>query len=249
MRKFAWGAALLSEFFKYLPLVVIAALLSGIGFLWYSNYWRAAPSESPIVVSPPSNPQTISGRASVIDGDTIEIRGERVRLFGIDAPESGQSCTIQGKAFPVGQRGAFALADKIASKVVDCRPKDTDRYGRNVDVCLVGGEDINGWMVANGWALAYRYYSRDYVSQEEQASKRKLGVWQCNDFVAPWDWRRDHPRTNSQQSKNSPRPQPTLPKKVFYYRPGDRLGTAYQTLEECERARQQAGNVGICMMK
>jgi endonuclease YncB( thermonuclease family) len=236
----------LSEFFKLLPLVIIAALLSAIGFLWYSNYWRAPPSESPIVVGPPSNPQTISGRASVIDGDTIEIRGERIRLFGIDAPESGQSCTVQSRAFPAGQRAALALADKIASNIVDCRPKDTDRYGRNVNVCLVGGEDINGWMVANGWALAYRYYSRDYVSQEEQASKRKLGVWQCNDFIPPWDWRRDHPQPNSPQT---PRPQPRQNRQVFYYRPGDRLGTPYRTLDECDRARQQAGNIGVCMMK
>jgi endonuclease YncB( thermonuclease family) len=241
------GAALLREFFKYLPLVIIAAVLSAIGFLLYSNYWRPPPSESPIVVSAPSNPQTISGRASVIDGDTIEIRGERIRLFGIDAPESGQSCTVQGKAFPVGQRAAFALADKIASRVVDCRPKDRDRFNRPVAVCSVTGEDINAWMAANGWALAYRYYSRDYVSQEEQASKSKLGIWQCSDFVPPWDWRRDHPR--NQEPKKPPPPQPKQPKRWFYYPPGDRSGTMYQTLEECERARQQAGNIGVCMMK
>jgi endonuclease YncB( thermonuclease family) len=250
----------LREFFKYLPLVIIAALLSAFGFVLYSNYRTAPPTESPRANSPPNNPQTISGaprnpqtisgRASVIDGDTIEIRGERIRLFGIDAPESDQSCTVQGKTFPVGQRAAFALADKIASRVVDCRPKDLDRFNRPVAACSVTGEDINAWMAANGWALAYRYFSRDYVSQEEQASKRKLGIWQCNDFVAPWDWRRDHPQTNSQQTKDKPSPpQPKQPKQVFYYRPGDRLGTPYRTLDECERARQRAGNIGVCMMK
>jgi endonuclease YncB( thermonuclease family) len=239
--------ALLSEFFKLLPLVIIAALLSAIGLHFYSNYWQAPPSESSIVVNPPSKPQTISGRASVVDGDTIEIRGERIRLFGIDAPESGQPCTIQGKTSLIGKDAAFALADKIGGQVVECRPRDRDRFNRPVAVCFVGGEDINGWMVTNGWALAYRYYSRDYVSQEEQASKRKVGVWQCNDFVPPWDWRRDHPR-NQEPKKPSP-PKPTQPKQVFYYRPGDRVGTPYQTLADCERARQVAGNVGICMMK
>jgi endonuclease YncB( thermonuclease family) len=237
----------LSEFFKLLPLVIIAALLSAIGLHFYSNYWQAPPSESSIVVNPPSKPQTISGRASVVDGDTIEIRGERIRLFGIDAPESGQPCTIQGKTSLIGKDAAFALADKIGGQVVECRPRDRDRFNRPVAVCFVGGEDINGWMVTNGWALAYRYYSRDYVSQEEQASKRKVGVWQCNDFVPPWDWRRDHPR-NQEPKKPSP-PKPTQPKQVFYYRPGDRVGTPYQTLADCERARQVAGNVGICMMK
>jgi hypothetical protein len=162
-----------------------------------------------------------------------------------DAPESGQPCTIEGKTSLIGKDAAFALADKIGGQVVECRPRDRDRFNRPVAVCFVGGEDINGWMVTNGWALAYRYYSRDYVSQEEQASKRKVGVWQCNDFVPPWDWRRDHPQTKDPP----PRPKPPQRKQVFYYPPGNRVGTAYQTLEECERARQQAGNVGICMMK
>ena len=184
-----------AEIFKLLPWVIIFALLGAIGFRLYSNY---SPSPSSSVVSTPSGQQTISGRGSVIDGDTIETHSERIRLFGIDAPENGQSCTIQGKASRVGQAAAFALADKIGGQVVECRPKDRDRFNRRVDVCFAGGEDINGWMVANGWALAYRYYSRDYVSQEEQASQRKLGIWQCNDFVAPWDWRRN----NFQRPKN-----------------------------------------------
>ena len=81
----------------------------------------------------------------------------------------------------------------MCSQVVDCRPKDTDRYGRTVAVCLVAGEDINGWMVAQGWALAYRYYSNDHVSQEERASKEKIGIWQ-GEFQPPWDWRRNPPR-------------------------------------------------------
>ena len=82
--------------------------------------------------------------------------------------------------------------------------KDRDRYGRVVAVCLVGGEDINAWMVAKGWAIAYRYYSNDYVRQEEQASKSKIGIWQ-GEFVPPSDWRRgDHlQKTNSQRSENN----------------------------------------------
>lgn len=95
-----------------------------------------------------SSAQTIVGQASVIDGDTIEIHGARIRLFGIDAPEGGQTCTAQGKAFACGRRAAFALADKIGRQVVECQPKDRDRYGRVVAVCRVGGEDVNGWMAA-----------------------------------------------------------------------------------------------------
>ena len=133
--------------------------------------------------------QTIAGQASVIDGDTIEIHGTRIWLFGIDAPEGGQTCRVQDKAFPCGRRAAFALADKIGRHEVECRPKDRDRFGRIVAVCLVGGEDINGWMVAQGWALAYRHYSVDYVDQERRAQSAKAGMWQ-GQFEPPWDWRR-----------------------------------------------------------
>jgi endonuclease YncB( thermonuclease family) len=68
---------------------------------------------------------------------------------------------------------------------VECEPKELDIYSRIVSVCFVAGEDINAWMVAKGWALAYRHYSRDYVSQEERASKAKLGMWQ-GEFELPW---------------------------------------------------------------
>jgi endonuclease YncB( thermonuclease family) len=142
----------------------------------------------------------LSGRASVIDGDTIEIHGTRIRLFGIDAPESRQSCTAQDKAYRCGQQAAFALSNKIGSQAVECQPKDQDRYGRIVAVCQVGGEDINAWMVAQGWALAYRYYSSDYVSQEQDASRSKIGVWQ-GDFEPPWDWRHRHPHRRIQDQK------------------------------------------------
>jgi endonuclease YncB( thermonuclease family) len=237
--------ALLSEFFKLLPLVIIAALLSAIGLHFYSNYWQAPPSESSIVVNPPSKPQTISGRASVVDGDTIEIRGERIRLFGIDAPESGQPCTIEGKTSLIGKDAAFALADKIGGQVVECRPRDRDRFNRPVAVCFVGGEDINGWVVTNGWALAYRYYSRDYISQEEQPQKenRAFGNATISSLLGIGG------AITLKQKTRHPDQSHHNVSKCSIIPPGNRVGTAYQTLEECERARQQAGNVGICMMK
>jgi endonuclease YncB( thermonuclease family) len=94
----------------------------------------------------------------------------------MDAPESGQPCAAQGKTYQCGQQAALVLADKLRGRVVECRPKDKkDRYGRPVAVCFVAGEDINGWMVAQGWALAYRQYSMDYVGQERDASSSKTG--------------------------------------------------------------------------
>ena len=146
----------------------------------------------------PAAAEAIAGRASVIDGDTLEIRGTRIRLHGIDAPESGQSCTVQGARTRCGQLAALALADKIGSRPVGCEPRDRDRYGRVVAVCRLGGEDLNGWMVAEGWALAYRQYAADYVRQEQEAAAAKRGIWQ-GEFVAPWAWRR-------QESLGTPEP-------------------------------------------
>jgi endonuclease YncB( thermonuclease family) len=132
--------------------------------------------------------EAIVGRASVIDGDTLEIHGARIRLYGIDAPERGQSCTVQGKSSRCGQLAALALSDKIGTRPIACDPRDRDRYNRIVAVCRSDGEDINAWMVAQGWALAYRQYSTDYVKHEQRASASKLGIWQ-GEFVAPWEWR------------------------------------------------------------
>jgi len=133
--------------------------------------------------------EVVTGRASVIDGDTIAIHGQRIRLHGIDAPESGQSCTARGKRSRCGRNAAIALAGKIGYRTVLCEQKDIDRYKRIVAVCRAGGEDLNAWMVAEGWAMAYRRYSPDYIWQEESAARSKIGIWQ-GEFIAPWDWRR-----------------------------------------------------------
>ena len=173
--------------------ILIVGLASAAGIVAYSQFATTGSARlPPIIFGPKVSSQTITGQASVVDGDTIEIHGKRIRLFGIDAPEGGQTCTVQGKATPCGRRAAFALSGKIGRQVVECRPKDEDRYGRVVAVCSVGGEDVNAWMVAQGWALAYRYYSHDYVGQERSASKARLGLWQ-GEFERPWEWRRKNP--------------------------------------------------------
>lgn len=134
----------------------------------------------------------IAGRASVIDGDIIEIRGERIRLFGIDAPEMGQHCTDgQGKSYRCGQRAAFVLDARIGEGIVTCEVKDRDRYERKVAICRVFGEDLGAWMVGLGWALAYRTFSTRYVPAEGLAQQRKAELW-GGTFEPPWEWRRGH---------------------------------------------------------
>ena len=130
----------------------------------------------------------VSGRARVIDGDTIEVNGDRIRLHGIDAPESAQTCVAESKRWQCGRHATRVLDDRIAGRAVDCEQRDRDRYGRIVAVCRLGGGDLNAWMVAEGWALAYRRYSSAYVAQEAAAKAARRGLWR-GDFVAPWDWR------------------------------------------------------------
>ena len=111
----------------------------------------------------------ITGTASVIDGDTIEIHGQRIRFHGIDAPESRQTCVASSEVWRCGQKAALALSDFIGPSPVTCEKQGTDRYGRTIATCYVRGEDIEAWMVLNGWALAYRQYSLDYVGEEAAA--------------------------------------------------------------------------------
>jgi len=135
---------------------------------------------------------TMVGRASVIDGDTIDIRGTRIRFSGIDAPESKQSCRDRsGADYACGRRAAFALADKIGAQNLSCQIQDHDKYGRSVATCALGSVDLNGWMVSSGWALAYRQYSTAYVGAEAEAETAKLGMWE-GEFTPPWEWRHSH---------------------------------------------------------
>jgi endonuclease YncB( thermonuclease family) len=132
----------------------------------------------------------IVGVASVIDADTIEIHGQRIRLHGIDAPEGGQTCLdAAGQRWRCGQRSALALQDLIGRRTVSCDERDVDRYARIVGRCLVGEVDINGWLVTQGLALAYRRYSHDYVAAEDEARAAGRGMW-AGTFEPPWEWRR-----------------------------------------------------------
>ncbi|MEP9376228.1 thermonuclease family protein [Aquabacter sp. CN5-332] len=144
-----------------------------------------------LLLATPALAEHIVGRASVIDGDTIEIHGQRIRLEGIDAPESRQTCTDKktGAAVRCGQRAAFFLADMIEARVVSCEPKGRDRYKRVLAQCKAAGRDIAAAMVDAGWALAYVAYSREYELCEAAARKARAGMW-AYEFIPPWDWRR-----------------------------------------------------------
>jgi endonuclease YncB( thermonuclease family) len=129
--------------------------------------------------------QVATGRVSVVDGDTLELHGLRIRLAAIDAPEARQTCELSGKAWPCGRRAAFALADLVGTRSVTCRWRERDRFRRPVARCETGGMDLGGWLVEQGWALAYRRYGTVYVAQEDRARAARRGLW-AGRFVPPW---------------------------------------------------------------
>ncbi len=142
----------------------------------------------------------ISGIAKVTDGDTIQIEGKKIRFFGIDAPEKKQQCrkpwlTISfislNKDYPCGQISTDKLKKKINNKLLICKWINKDRYKRYIAECFKDKTNVNSWMVRNGYAVAYRKYSKKFVSQEIFAKKEKLGLW-SGTFMMPWDYRKNN---------------------------------------------------------
>jgi len=150
-----------------------------------------------------SERDTLSGVPSVVDGDTLDLHGQRIRLHGIDAPESRQLCRQSGQPVRCGQTAALALDNFIQHRAVTCEQKDQDRYGRIVAVCKLGSTDLNAWMVQQGHALAYRSYSQDYVRHEADARQAKRGVW-AGAFDYPWDWRRGNRQHDAKPAPAKP---------------------------------------------
>lgn len=134
---------------------------------------------------------TVVGRASVIDGDTLEIHDRRIRLWGVDAPEGRQSCdAADGRVWRCGQAAANRLDQHLRDRVVSCFEEDTDRYGRMVARCEGDGEDVGAWLVRQGLAVRYaRYAGNAYRAEEAAARQDRAGVW-AGRFTNPEDWRR-----------------------------------------------------------
>lgn len=121
----------------------------------------------------------------ISDGDTITILTQqrkqiKVRFYGIDAPELKQ---------PYGKKSKQFLANLIAGEVVEVDENGKDRYKRTIGTIYLNGADINAQMVANGYAWAYRKFSKKYTAQESQAKKQGLGLWRDKEPIPPWEWR------------------------------------------------------------
>jgi endonuclease YncB( thermonuclease family) len=139
--------------------------------------------------APPGPPLALAGIARVVDGDTVNIRGVAIRLYGIDAPESKQTCELNGQSYACGAQATEALIMLLGARPVECTETGRDRNHRIIARCRVDSTDVNTWMVEHGWAVAYRRYSMAYVEAEERARDAKLGIW-AGTFTMPEEWRR-----------------------------------------------------------
>jgi endonuclease YncB( thermonuclease family) len=128
------------------------------------------PAASPVSAGP-------AGVVRVIDGDTVLVGGERVRLHGIDAPEHDQTCRrADGRDWACGAWATAEARARFEGRRAVCAARDRDRYGRIVARCEAAGEDMGARLVAAGAALAYRRYSHDYVPTERAAARAGRGI-------------------------------------------------------------------------
>jgi endonuclease YncB( thermonuclease family) len=159
----------------------------------------------------PAGDGDLAGLARVIDGDTLEIAGRHVRLEGIDAPESGQTCgrRLIG-SWRCGSAAADALAKLVAKRRVSCESRGNDKYDRMLGICFVDGRDINAEMVREGFAWAFVKYSQTYVKQEAEARVARVGIWQ-GDAEPAWVYREKRWAGAEQERPRAARSKATSP--------------------------------------
>ena len=153
-------------------------ILTGVLLLWLTFAGAALAERQSGIVS------------RVVDGDTINVAGQSVRLQGIDAPESDQ---------PHGGTATAAFQARVLNRKVTLDVQGTDRYGRQIAVVYLDEQNLNQWLVQSGHAWEYDQYSKDPAlgRLEREARQAERGLWSKADPVPPWQWRHGGQRKSS----------------------------------------------------
>lgn len=158
------------------PLILLAAAL-------------AVPASAPAVAN------VIAGPAEVVDGDTIDMTGTRIRLIGIDAPESAQQCRRDGAAWDCGRDAAAALDEILSGGPLECTAQGTDRYGRTLATCRNALFDLGHELVRRGLAVPFGEDAPpEYAQARDLARQLGFGMW-AGEFEEPAAWRAANPRS------------------------------------------------------
>ena len=186
--------------------------------------------------------QAFTADIRVIDADSIELGGVKIRLFGIDAPEITQECEdTNGQMYACGKHSTGALKgliEAMSKNTIACNYNGKDTFGRFLGECSIGNININEWLVENGWALAYLKYSKKYIKNENIAKRNRAGIW-VGKFVEPWSWRRGE-RLYSQykQADNDCLIKGNISsggEKIYHVKSGQDYGRTKISLEKGER--------------
>jgi len=142
-----------------------------------------------LALASPAAAEELSGRARVVDSNTIEVAGRRVRLIGVDAPDLDQTCpTRKGETYPCGRVAARTLAAIVKDGPLDCRGEQADSAGRLLARCAIRGFDVGEQYILTGRAFADPESGGDYRRAEATAEKLREGMWR-GEFQKPWEWR------------------------------------------------------------
>ena len=125
----------------------------------------------------------------IIDGDTIHLNKEKIRFSGIDTPELKQTCNKNNEIIYCGIEARQLLIDKIGKNKIHCVREGKDQYKRTLAECFVNDSSISRFLVREGYAFAYRKYSKKFINDENYAKKNNIGMWSMK-FQYPWDWRK-----------------------------------------------------------
>ena len=125
----------------------------------------------------------------IIDGDTINLNNEKIRFTGIDTPELKQTCNKNNEIIYCGIQARQLLINKIGKNKVKCVREGKDQYKRTLAECFVNDLSLSKFLVREGYAFAYRKYSKKFIEDENFAKNNNMGIWSMK-FEYPWDWRK-----------------------------------------------------------